>query len=515
MEGARRRASVHRVGAVAGAGAVAAGLTGCAMVREQVRRVTGPLPAMFAPLPGDRRAVAEARLVLQRAGFGPRPGDIARVVAMGPRNYLEEQLADRVEEDPAVRWRVDGLDVLQWQSEAPDMLFSYPDGQLLTEIQQAMLLRAVYSRRQLREALCDFWTNHFNIYAIKKDGRVLIPMDAEQVIRPHAMGRFRDLLFRSAHSPAMLAYLDNEQNRKGIANENYARELLELHTVGVESGYTLEDIQQVARCFTGWTIREGFERGQFVFRPELHDSGEKFIPFLNLRIAPGGGKRDAEAILERLAVHPATARFLSRKLCRRFLGSEPAGIVERAARAYLRHDTDIRAMLRPILLDGLVAQEPVRPLIKRPLDYLVSALRALAADTDGGAGVQQHLQAMGQPLYQWPLPDGYPDRTAAWTGTLLPRWNFALALAANAIAGTRVDLQQALRALGARTDPDAVDALIQVTLNRDPEDGDVQLVRERVREHVKRARGSGLASSRVMAEVAGLLLASPVFQWRA
>lgn len=509
------RPPVGRVGAAAGAGVVVAGLAGCATVGEQVRRITGPLPATFTPLPADRRAVAEARRVLQRAGFGPGPGDIARVVAMGPQNYLEEQLADRAEEDPAVHWRVNGLDVLQWQSEAPDMLFSYPDGQLLTEMQQAVLLRAVYSRRQLREALCDFWTNHFNIYAIKKDGRVLIPMDAERVIRPHAMGRFRDLLFRSAHSPAMLAYLDNEQNRKGVANENYARELLELHTVGVESGYTLEDIQQVARCFTGWTVREGFERGQFVFRPELHDEGEKFIPFLNLRVAPGGGKRDAERILERLAVHPATARFLSRKLCRRFLGGEPSGIVEKAARAYLRHDTDIRAMLRPILLDGLMAQELVRPMIKRPLDYLVSALRALGADTDGGAGVQEHLRAMGQPLYQWPLPDGYPERTAAWTGTLLPRWNFALALTANAIAGTRVDLQQALRALGARTDPERVDALIQIALGRHPEDAGVHHVRAQVQEHLKRARGSGLSDSRAIAEVAGLLLASPVVQWRA
>lgn len=521
-EDRKYRKTGRRSALATGAGIMALGAAGCNAVRERVQEFTGPDPAQFDPLPSDSKAVAAVARVLNRVSFGPRPGDIARVINLGGtghqngiKNYLEEQLADQMEESSVIRWRVESLEVQQWETDAPDMLYSYPDGQLLTETQQAALLRAVYSRHQLRETLCDFWTNHFNIYAIKKEGRVLVPTDTEQTIRPNALGKFRDMLVKSAHSPAMLAYLDNEENKKGVANENYARELLELHTVGVNSGYTLEDIQQVARSFTGWTIKGGYQRGQFVFSREQHDNGEKFIPFLNLTLVRNGGKKDADTILERLALHPATARFLSRKLCLRYLGCEPQPLIEKAANAYLKNDTDIRAMLRPILLEGLTSPDCVQPILKRPLDYTVSALRTLAADTDGGSGVQRYLQAMGQPLYQWPMPDGYPDKTAAWTGTLLPRWNFALALAANTIEGTRIDLSSVLQSYGAKTDEAILDALTEITLSRPANDPGVQAARKQVAEHMKRARKANLPSTRVIAEATGLLLSSPAFQWRA
>ena len=182
---------------------------------------------------------------------------------------------------------MDGLETQQDVSDAPDAMDCMPDSQLMTETQQAALLRAVYSTHQLRETLADFWTNHFNIFALKNNERVLLPTDAERALRPHLMGKFRDLLNASAHSPAMLSYLDNQLNRRGVANENYGRELLELHTLGVHSGYTQKDIQEVARCFTGWRVRKGFVKmnltnlktpyNGFEFGPYQHDSGAKYV----------------------------------------------------------------------------------------------------------------------------------------------------------------------------------------------------------------------------------------------
>ncbi|HZP84020.1 MAG TPA: DUF1800 domain-containing protein [Chthonomonadaceae bacterium] len=528
-EGGHNRRDFLRNGLLAGAGVGAAllGGAGCGVARKQARALTGPTPAAFTPLPADAGKAGQAAHVLNRIGFGPRPGEVARVAAMGAAAYIEEQLADEMEEDPAVAWRVNGLETLQTEQDAPDVLYSLDDGQLMTEMQQAALLRAVYSRRQLRENLADFWTNHFNIYALKADGRNLLPTDTERVIRPHVLGTFRDLLFASAHSPAMLTYLDAQQNRRGVANENYARELLELHTLGVHSGYTLKDIQEVARCFTGWTVKPGFQRGLFTFRKEdfterpdwfryeaaRHDDGAKYVPFLNLTISPGGGQRDAETVLEHLAAHPATAHFLCRKLCTHFLGHAPDAVVAKAARAYLKNGSDIRATLRPILLDALLTPEQNRPKLKRPVEMMVSALRALAADTDGGIHLQHHLAAMGQPLFQWPMPDGFPTRTSAWTGSLLPRWNFALALASNAIEGTVVDLNTPLAAAEARTDDALLDALIATVIARPPTAPEARPVREQVRRHIAQARQASVPDATVIAEATGLLLASPVFQW--
>jgi len=516
MEEASTRRAFLRQSALAGAGLGLAllGATGCEDLRKEARSVTGPALPGWSPLPRDAGAAAAVVHVLNRVAFGPRPGDVARVAAIGAAAYIEEQLADRMDEDPAVGWRVNALEVQQDEQDAPDALSSLSDDQLLTETQQAALLRAVYSRHQLREVLADFWTNHFNIYALKNEGRVLIPSDTERVLRPHLLGTFRDLLVASAHSPAMLAYLDNSQNRRGVANENYARELLELHTLGVKSGYTQRDIQAVARCFTGWTVTTGFARGQFAYEPDLHDNSRKAIPFLHLTIAPDGGERDAETVLEHLAAHPATARFISRKLCRRFLGQAPDAVVEKAASAYLKSGSDIRATLRPILLDALLAPDGRRPILKRPLEMLVSALRALAADTDGGAPLQKHLTDMGQPLYQWPMPDGFPEKASAWTGSLLPRWNFALALAANAIPGTAIDLDAPLQAAAATTDDARLDTLLGTVFSRPPGDPALQTMREQVRRHIETARRNGVPDSTLLAEATGLLLASPAFQWR-
>lgn len=504
--------------AAAGLGTAWLGSAGCSELKTRLRAVTGPEPAHWTAdravltLPG----ATQATLVLNRAAYGPRPGEVAQVAHQGAAGYLEEQLADKIDEDPAVTWRVGGLEVQQDEQDAPDVLDSLNDDQLLNETQQAMLLRAIYSRHQLREVMADFWTNHFNIYALKNHGRELIPTDAERVIRPHALGRFHDLLSASAHSPAMLAYLDNNQNRRGsgdAVNENYARELLELHTLGVHSGYTQRDIHEVARAFTGWTVADGFFQGEYRYEPQRHDEGAKFIPFLNLRLDPHRGQKDAETVLEALAVHPATARFLARKLCLRLLGTIPEPIAAQAAASYLRSGTDIRALLRPILLDGLLGQGCTKPILKRPLDFAVSSLRALAADTDGSANLQKYLADMGQPLYQWPMPDGFPQKTGAWTGAMLPRWNFALALASSTISGTAVDLQAPLKAAKATTDRARLDTLISAILNRSADAPELARLRAGLRAHVDRAHREGGTEPVILAEVAGLLLASPQFQW--
>lgn len=543
-----RREWLQRGAAVGISAGMAFAGAGCSEVQRRYRAATGPTQPNWTPLPGDSPGSRLANRVLNRAAFGPRPGDVARVAEMGAAGWIEEQLAvtkpERVylelqkrnitvpggqklefpegedfdpDEDPAVRWRVAGLDVHQIDADDPDQLYCHDDGQLVRETGQAALLRATYSRHQLREVMNDFWTNHFNIYALKLEGRSLVPIDTERVLRPHTLGNFEEMLRASAHSPAMLTYLDNKENKNGVANENYARELLELHTLGVKSGYTQKDIQAVARCFTGWTVGTNFDRAKFLYDSKRHDTGAKFIPFLNLHIAPNGQQADAESVLMTLARHPVTARFLAMKLCRRFLGDTPPAIVDRAANAYLKSPSgsDIRALLRPILLDGLLNPAHDKPILKRPLDMMVTALRCLAADTDGGEALLKHLSSMGQPLYQWPMPDGFPEKASAWTSTLMPRWNFAIALATNGIKGTTIDLNSPIRAAHASTDAETVDALIETVLDRPRAARELSTLRHQVLNHVQRQRAVGVTTDNLQAQAAALLLSSPSFQWKA
>ncbi len=518
-----------RTNLVGGLGAAAlVGMAGCDLVHKQVQGVTGTAHAEVLPLP-NTPAAQEARHLLNRVAFGAKPGDVARVAQMGTKNWLEEQLADTLPEDPIVNWRVNSIDLQERVRSAPDTANDVDNAQLVAETLQAAILRAVYSRHQLRETLADFWTNHFNIYALKNNERELVAIDTEQVIRPHTLGKFRDLLLASAHSPAMLSYLDNQQNKKGVANENYARELLELHTLGVKSGYTQKDIQEVARCFTGWRLKTTgdirYDVGSvlastkdphpgFLYDPTLHDDGAKFIPFLNLHLVPNGGKKDADMVLERLVTHETTAMFLSRKLCRRYLGHVPPEIVTRASNAYLKNDTDICAMLRPILLDGVFDPTRNRPIFKRPLDFTVSALRAVSADTDGGEALQKHLSSMGQALYQWPMPDGFPEKAAAWTGSLLGRWNFALALTGQQIGGTTIDLEAPFKALKAQDDADKVKTLVEMILNVPADSNEVRPLVATLNNHIAQAKRSNLPEKSIFAEVAALVIASPAFQWR-
>ncbi len=214
---------------------------------------------------------------------------------------------------------------------------------------------------------------------------------------------------------------------------------MELHTLGVEGGYSQQDVMELARCLTGWTVKQHFWRGEFSFEPDLHDPGSKQL--LGLQIEPAG-ESETEQVLDRLARHPSTARHLAGKLARRFVADQPApDLVERAAAAFTASQGSIAEMLRVVLLDGL--QQPGSKL-KRPMDYVASGLRMLAAETDGGPPIQELLTRMGQPLFGWPTPDGPPDHSAYWKSNLMPRWRFAIDLARNQIAGSRIGLPESL-----------------------------------------------------------------------
>ncbi len=500
--------------ALLGAAAAAlAGLAGCAALRDAVRRYAG---ANWAPLPvpESSEALDRARLVLNRAAYGPAPGDLARALDTGIRGWIESQLADEGSDSPAVSLRIAGLETVEGATDAPDRFASLSDAQLMDELQRAVIVRAVYSQAQLREVMADFWTNHFNIYALKADGRVLLPVFIETALRPHVLGNFREMLLATARSPAMLAYLDNQRNRRGVANENYARELMELHTVGVHGGYSQSDIRVLARALTGWTVAEGFSRGQFRFDRALHDIEAKRAPFLDLILPPDGDQREAESAISRLAEHPATGRYLARKLCVRFLGHAPENVLSAAANAYASSDCAIRPMLRPILLDALASRGDVRPSLKRPFDFVVSALRALGADTDGGPSIQTRLAEMGQPLYQWPMPDGFPDRTAAWTGSLLPRWNFALDLCSGKLDGVTVRPLEAPLADGDRTPLRAPSAIVSALLGRSPDDPIARSIAATIQEGLQSSRADRSNLKDVVANTAGLTLCASAFQWR-
>ncbi|HTX37617.1 MAG TPA: DUF1800 domain-containing protein [Bryobacteraceae bacterium] len=324
------------------------------------------------------------------------------------------------------------------------------------DLSEAKILRAVYSNRQLEEVLTDFWYNHFNIYLDKGADRYLVTEYERDTIRPHVLGKFRDLLEATAKSPAMLFYLDNwqsvgphaprprnpnaKQARRGL-NENYGRELVELHTLGVDSGYTQKDVTEVARCFTGWTINQPQRGGQFVFNPRLHDNGAKVV--LGVTIPAGGGESDGEKVLDILAHHPATAHFISRLLAERFVADDPPPtLVDRMAQTFLKSDGDIREVLGTMLASReFWSAGAYRSKMKSPLEMVASAVRAVDGNVDFAFPLVNQVAQLGEPLYRKQEPTGYSNSSEEWVNTagLLARMNFALQLANNKVPGVKVD----------------------------------------------------------------------------
>jgi uncharacterized protein (DUF1800 family) len=324
------------------------------------------------------------------------------------------------------------------------------------DLAEAKLLRAVYSSRQLEEVLDDFWFNHFNVFLDKGADRYLVTAYEREAIRPHVLGKFRDLLEATAKSPAMLFYLDNwqsvgpnapgagrgngKQARRGL-NENYGRELMELHTLGVNGGYTQKDVTEVARCFTGWTINQPQRVGTFTFNPRLHDNGEKVV--LGVRIPGGGGESDGEKVLDILAHHPSTAHFISRKLAMRFVADDPPeSLVARMADTFQKTGGDIRAVMETMLRSKEFWSEGAyRSKMKTPLEMVASAVRAVDGNVDFAFPLVNQVAQLGEPLYRKIEPTGYSNSSKEWMNSagLMARMNFALQLADNKIPGVKVE----------------------------------------------------------------------------
>ena len=531
--------------------------------------------------------------VLNRLGFGARPGDVEKVRKIGIDKYIEQQLDPASIDDSVADSKVKGLEIFnmttaeifekypnpgallrqlnggkqgqanaqakaddkagnpqdqsamtedqqrQRRQELAELYRKYdlrPAGQLLPQIVANRVIRAVYSERQLQEVMVDFWGNHFNVFSGKNAVRWYIPSYERDVLRKYALGNFKDLLTATAMHPAMLFYLDNFQSvspnaqqpganrarnqrlqqifrnggqlpprmrdrlrRQGITdaeidarlaqmranpqanqkrpergiNENYARELMELHTLGVDGGYTQKDIVEVAKAFTGWTIADpqGYRRsaarvitgqedkqlnrlqrmagvpddlesGQFYFNDRWHEKGPKYV--LGQKIDEGGIK-DGLKVIDILVNSPATAKFIARKLAVKFVSDNPSdALIGRVADAFHKSGGDIKTTLRALFTDKeFFAPENYRAKIKTPFELAVSSIRALGADTNGSPALLAMLNKLGEVPYGYQAPTGYPDKAEDWvnTGALLERMNFAIAVASNRIPGTTVNLK--------------------------------------------------------------------------
>jgi uncharacterized protein (DUF1800 family) len=346
------------------------------------------------------------------------------------------------------------------------------------ELMQSKLLRAAYSERQLQEVMTDFWFNHFNVFIGKGADRYLVTAYERDVIRPHALGKFTDLLLATAKSPAMLWYLDNWQsagpNSQAAArgknngkpahglNENYAREVMELHTLGVNGGYTQKDVTELARVLTGWTLEEPRQGGGFVFREPRHEPGDKTVLG---RTFHEDGQREGEAALEMLAREPATAKFISTKLAQRFVSdTPPQPLVDAMAQTFLKSDGDIKAVMRTMLgAPEFWDRNQYRAKVKTPLEFAVSAIRATSAEITRTQSVADALNRMGMPLYGAQPPTGYSMRSESWVNSaaLLSRMNFALGLGTGKLAGVRMD---AAKLAGASTNAEDVQRTLERTL---------------------------------------------------
>jgi len=465
------------------------------------RRLAGDLPAIpWTPL-SERDFLA-----LNRLTFGPRLDERARFAEIGLQAYIEEQLAFESVNDFDCELLLRPFKTLKMEANEleaiSNQLFeNYDREKVPDQLRRATALRQLYSKRQLYELMVEFWNDHFNIFIEKGNCFYLKTVDDRDVIRKNALGSFRHLVWASAHSPAMLVYLDNQANHKGAPNENYARELMELHTLGVNGGYTQQDVMELARCLTGWTVKEHFWLGDFAFEEDLHDTGTKNVLGMTIH---NTGIKEAEGVIEALTLHPNTARFIATKLTRRFIADEPPPeIVDKAAQTFIYTKGDIKSVLRVILLDGLSV---ARPKYKRPVYFVLSALRMLNVETDGAA-IQDHLLRMGQSYFNWPTPDGYPDRSEPWQGNLMPRWQFAFELIRNEIEATKLGLKALIDVSEAGNLRDKVDAVSSLLLG-------LPFARITRDELIDSVLSAGATEEETLQIVTASLIASPAFQWR-
>src|SRR5687767_5867950 len=455
---------------------------------------------------------------LNRLGYGPRPADVRRVLARGLEKYVDNQLHPGP--DAEVDTRLRALSTIHYPLSQVLSIYNADNraiGPLIDEFQAAKLIRSAHGQNQLQEVLVDFWFNHFNVYFADGFTRYSFMAYERDAIRPFVLGRFRDLLGATAAHPAMLFFLDNFTNRADVnqggrvipgLNENYGRELLELHTVGVDAGYTQDDVRDAARVFTGWGIDNINNAGNFVFRANQHDRGAKRV--FGLEVPAGGGKEDGDRLLDYLSAHPATARFVSWRLAQRFVADDPpARIVDGMASTFLSTGGDVAAVMRTMVGSAEFWAEAFGGgKVRTPFEYVVAAIRAVEGQVTGGRAVAAQLAGMGMGLYASVSPTGYSNRGSEWlnSSSHLARMNFGLDLAAGAIPGVTIDSRSLITRLGGNPeDPRSAAATLGADLF-------ARSLSAQTLDAVGRVAPGGAVS--VAARVVGLVLASPEMQAR-
>ena len=415
-------------------------LTGCSRIPSDWYITTPQVSIPDHCIASEESAKTPISHVLDRITYGGRPGDYGYVLNRGVEQYIEDQLLHDSIEDSFCDSMIRRYQTIAYPA---GELFEYREDLLWNDLSATTMLRAVYSERQLYERMVGFWTDHFNIDRSKGECPWLKTADDREVIRKHAMGKFPEMLRASALSPAMLWYLDGRENKKmhpeERPNENYAREILELHTLGVQGGYTQQDVMEVARCLTGWHVRseETFGKGRVEFIAEHHDDEAKIV--LGNSIPSGLGEKDLDRVLGIVCAHPSTAQYIATKLCKRFISDEPdTSAIAAVASAYTLSNGDIKTMLRALFESNAFWASSDQKL-KRPMHFVASALRATSAQTNASPELLDYLMRMGQAPFSYPTPDGYPDQAEPWLGTLMWRWHFSVALQQNHIPGTSID----------------------------------------------------------------------------
>lgn len=468
------------------------------------------------PMTGVPPASVELQ-TLKRTSFGVTPDELTGIQASGVNAYIAQQLDYESIDTTVLEDEITARYPLSTQT-AAELRDGFPEnfGEIVEDLVGATLLRAYASPRQLYEVMVEFWSNHFSIHLINGIIPLLKPTDDRDVIRPNALGSFSDLLHASAKSPAMLYYLDNYLNFAGEPQENYARELLELHTVG-DGNFTENDVKEVARCFTGWTIN--INTGLFTFVPFLHDDDSKTV--LGEFIPAGGGITDGERVLDILAASPDTAQFVATKLCRRFISDTPdPAVISDVADAFTQSDGDIVTTLQALFASAAFT-DSVDQKLTRPMEFVGQLVRGLRTDANSPDDDTIRiafavLNLLGQVPFYWVPPNGYPDVTGYWGSTsgFLNRWRIALALND---AGVQALLPVAWLSGNADTLAELVDAIAMNLLQRELGEADRQLVLDWLVDQLGVAENDELPQATIdviTPFVAGLLASSAYYQLR-
>lgn len=526
-----------------------------------------PAPAVERKLSPQEEAEARAREEQLYADL-KNTSAVSDLIALPPDERYKKVLAMSADEQFVVAESFRGgkgpaqeiLTGLSPSQKETFMAMNNPQQVVVQELGQAKLLRAIYSERQLEQVMTDFWFNHFNVFAGKGPERLLLTNYEQEVIRPHALGRFEDLLLATAHSPAMLFYLDNwmsvgpnspqavgapvvrygpygrphvvrggnpnARRKQSGLNENYGRELLELHTLSVNGGYSQRDVTEVAKVFTGWTIEKLADGAAFRYEPRMHEPGPKFV--LGHNIKPKGEDEGRE-VIHMLASSPQTAHFISLKLAQRFVSDDPPpALVDRMAKTFEKKKGDIREVLLTLFHSPeFWSDTTYRAKVKTPLEFVASAVRATGADVQDALPLVQRLNGMGMPLYGAQPPTGYSMKADTWVSSsaLLTRMNFALALTAGKVRGVTVDAVQLAGGPPPPPDPDTTLSTMEAKLlasdvSRQTHDSIVAQLASPAKSGPQQNSGGAKPGKQDAnrppdaSAIAGLLLGSPEFQRR-